>query len=111
MASKTIRQRPSIFRKTDEGVPELQDGEETTRQGADTATGRAVPTVPPHDSEAEKPPKIKATFHLEPEDIIGIDTLITAEFRRTGHRPLRSEIVGRGIRELLKQQDRETSKR
>ena len=98
MATRTVRDRPSIFRKTDEGVPELQDSKAETRQDIQTSGGQ--------DAQPSMPAKIKATFHLTAEDIIGIDTLITTEFRRTGHRPQRSEIVGRGIRALMEQQAR-----
>jgi len=106
MATRTVRERPSIFRKTGEGVPELQDGETTTRQDIQASSGQDIQTSDSRDAQPSMPPKIKATFHLTPEDIIGIDTLITEEFRRTGHRPQRSEIVGRGIRALLDQQSR-----
>jgi len=98
MATRTVRDRPSIFRKTGEGVPELQDSETQSRQDIQTSED--------HAASPSTPAKIKATFHLTAEDIIGIDTLITAEFRRTGHRPQRSEIVGRGIRALMEQQSR-----
>jgi hypothetical protein len=111
MASRTIRQRPAIFQKTEEDLPALGDRETESRQAGKTARSQGVETAKQLDTEPEKPPKIKATFHLEPADIIGIDTLITSEFRRTGHRPLRSEIVSRGILELLRQQNAETSKR
>ncbi len=50
-----------------------------------------------------KPPRIKATFYLHPEDILAIDSLQSEEFKGTGKKPERSEIVSRAI-QLLRNQ-------
>lgn len=46
--------------------------------------------------------RIKATFYLYPEDILAIDYMQSEEFRKTGRKPKRSEIVSRAI-QLLRQ--------
>lgn len=57
------------------------------------------------EGKADKPQKLKVTFHLLPEDILAIDTIISEEFRRSGERWQRSEVVGRALQALLKQRD------
>jgi hypothetical protein len=88
---RTLRSRPTLFRKTDDGVPELEPPDSQTS---------GQPSAPP-----VKPSRVKATFYLNPDDIIAIDTMQTAEFRRTGKKPERSELVSRAIQELFGQQD------
>jgi hypothetical protein len=90
---KTVRERPSIFRRTDQVVPELEE-----------PTPSASPTSEHSNSQTSKQPRVKATFYLNPEDIIAIDTMQTEEFRRTGKKPERSEVVSRAI-QLLRQQN------
>jgi hypothetical protein len=51
--------------------------------------------------------RIKATFYLEPEDIMAIDELQMLRFRATGNKPMKSEIVSEAIK-LLKQQNSKT---
>jgi len=46
--------------------------------------------------------RIKATFYLEPEDILAIDHLQSEEFRTTQKKPQRSHLVSRAIQEYLK---------
>ena len=87
---RTLRPRPTLFRKTDDVVPELEQRDSETAE---------QPSVQP-----AKLQRIKATFYLNPEDIIAIDTMLTAEFRRTGKKPERSELVSRAIQRLLEQQ-------
>ncbi len=92
MAEKrTLRDRPSIFRRTEDVVPELEQPD------SQTANLR--------DAQPAKPQRIKATFYLTAEDIIAIDTMQTAEFRRTGKKPERSELVSRAIQALFEQQN------
>lgn len=81
---RTLRSRPTLFRKTDEIVPELEAAEQPERTPA-------------------KPPRIKATFYLSRDDIIAIDTMQTEEFRRTGKKPERSELVSRAVQLLRRQ--------
>ncbi len=87
---RTLRSRPTLFRRTDEAVPELDQPDSQTLGQPGTQTA--------------KPQRIKATFYLTPEDIIAIDTMQTDEFRRTGKKPERSELVSRAIRELFERQ-------
>lgn len=85
---RTLPPRNTLFRRTDGGIPEIADSETARRPASKTA----------------KRPRIKATFYLEPEDILAIDHLQSEEFRRTGKKPERSELVSRAIQEYLKAQ-------
>jgi hypothetical protein len=93
-----MRARPTIFRRTDGAIPELEppDGQPPERLEGGTGSQRDSPTA--------KPPRIKATFYLTHDDIVAIDTLQTEEFKRTGKKPERSELVSRAV-QLLRQQD------
>lgn len=72
-----VATRPNLFRRTDEGVPELAEKQ-----------------------ESEKPKRIKRTFHIAPELVMLLDELQLDEFRRTGHKPELSNLVSEGIRML-----------
>ncbi len=72
-----VASRASIFRRTDDGVPEL-----TEKQ------------------ESEKPKRIKRTFPIDPELVLLLDELQLDEFRRTGRKPELSNLVCEGIRLL-----------
>jgi len=108
MANKTIRQRPAIFRKTNDEAPEgeetaiPQDAQTSTPQSVGTASSQGAETESQPDTKVAKPVKMKVTFHLLPEDIEAIDEIITREFRRTRDRLQRSEVVSLALQELLK---------
>jgi hypothetical protein len=85
VAKSSLRGRPPIFRKTDRPAPEIADAQTSERQNVETA----------------RRPRIKATFYLEPDDVVAIDVMQTDEFRRTGKKPERSEIVSRAIQRLF----------
>lgn len=85
---RTLGTRASIFRKTDKIIPELDQTINTKHQEKTTA----------------KQQRIKATFYLNPEDVLAIDSMQSEEFRQTGKKPERSEIVSRAI-QALKQQN------
>lgn len=72
---RTIRERSPLFRRT--GSTEKGSGADGKRQ------------------------RIKSTFYLEPEDVLAIDQLQSEEFRRSGKKPERSELVSRAIQEYL----------
>lgn len=80
---RTLRARSTIFRRTEEGIPEI---EEAAQQA----------------SQPTKRQRIKATFYLEPEDILALDHLQSEEFRHTGKKPERSVLVSRAIQAFLK---------
>jgi hypothetical protein len=90
---RTVRERPALFRRTDQVIPELEESEQPDSQ---TARRSGIETA--------KQQRVKATFYLNPDDIIAIDTMQTEEFRRTGKKPERSELVSRAI-QLLSQQN------
>ena len=85
---RTLGARPSIFRKTDRGIPELERPDSAVGSGGGSA----------------KRHRIKATFYLNPEDVLAIDEMQSDEFRREGKKPERSEIVSRAIQALKEQQ-------
>lgn len=85
---KTLGTRGTIFRRTDKSIPELE-------QSAVDVNSPARPTV--------KRSRIKATFYLNPEDVLAIDSIQSEEFRQTGKKPERSEIVSRAIQAFKEQ--------
>ena len=85
---RTLGTRASIFRKTDMSIPELE-------QPAGQAKRPGRPT--------SKQNRIKATFYLNPEDILAIDEMQSNEFRQKGKKPERSEIVSRAIQAFKEQ--------
>ncbi len=50
------------------------------------------------DAQPEKPPLVKATVYLTPDDVLAIDKIQSDEFRATGKKPRRSAVVCRAIR-------------
>ena len=85
---RTLGTRASIFRKTDKSIPELEQPAEEVKRP---------------EQRPLKQRRIKATFYLNPEDVLAIDEMQSNEFRRTGKKPERSEIVSQAI-QLFKQQ-------
>ncbi len=89
-----LNDRPSIFRRTDQGVPELADPSDI--QEAERLAVR-------HSDQLAPPRRIKRTFHLPPEDVLLLDELQVADHRRTGRKPELSALVSEAIR-LLRDQ-------
>jgi hypothetical protein len=79
---RTLGTRGTIFRKTDKVIPELD---------------QPVERVQRPEQRPSKQRRIKATFYLNPEDVLAIDEMQSNEFRRTGKKPERSELVSRAI--------------
>lgn len=50
-----------------------------------------------------KPPLVKATVYLTPDDVLAIDRIQSDEFRATGRKPRRSAVVSRAIQLYLDQ--------
>ena len=78
MTRRTMRQRPELFRRSDGPTSEQPD--------------------------VETPKRIKVTVYLNPDDVVAVDELQIAEFKKTGKKPEKSEIVSRAI-QLLKHSD------
>ena len=55
---------------------------------------------PPRSGKA---PRTKATFYLHSEDILAIDYIQIDEFKKSGKKPERSEIVSKAVQLLRKQ--------
>ena len=87
---KTLGSRASIFKKTDRGIPELE---------------QQAGEVKHPSRQAVKQQRIKATFYINPEDVLAIDEMQSNEFRRTGKKPERSDIVSRAIQAYKEHQD------
>jgi hypothetical protein len=77
--------RSSLFRRTERGIPEVE-------------------TQKPDGRRRAKRERIKATFYLEAEDVLAIDSLQMEAFRATGKKPERSELVSRAIQAYIKSQ-------
>jgi hypothetical protein len=80
-----LADRPSIFRRTDQGVPELSEHQDA--QMSERADGRR---------------RIKRTFHLEPEVVLLLDEIQLERHRKTGKKPELSTLVSEAIH-LLRQ--------
>ena len=85
---KTLGTRGTIFRRTDKGIPELEHPAGESKKPVNRTEGRT---------------RIKATFYLNPEDVLAIDSMQSEEFRQTGKKPERSEIVSRAIQAFKEQ--------
>lgn len=97
---KTLKNRPSIFRKTNGTIPELE--EEGQEQQAVQMSRRPNDQLPSQPDSTEG--RVKATFYLGRDDIVAIDQMQTEAFKRTGKKPERSHIVSEAIQGLLRQQ-------
>lgn len=69
-----------------------------------TLRGESIFSRTQRQAPREKKHRIKATFYLEPDDILAIDSMQSQEFKKTGKKPERSEIVSRAIK-LFKNQE------
>jgi hypothetical protein len=87
---RTLGSRASIFKKTDRAIPELEQQAEDVKHPA---------------YKAVKQQRIKATFYINPEDVLAIDEMQSNEFRQTGKKPERSDIVSRAIQAYKEQRD------
>lgn len=85
---KTLGTRASIFRRTDREIPELNNSQQQVSRPA---------------RQASKQERIKATFYLNPEDVLAIDEIQSDEFRQTGKKPERSHIVSQAIQAYKEQ--------
>ena len=76
-SKQTLRERPSIFKKSAGNTAENTAGEPPPQQ------------------------RIKRTYLLTQDDDIAVDTLVSLEFRATGAKPDKSAIVSRAIQEYF----------
>jgi hypothetical protein len=81
---RTLGNRNTLFRRTERGIPEVEAEQTLNRRNG-----------------KPKRQRIKATFYLEPEDILAIDQLQTDSFRESGKKPERSELVSQAIQTLF----------
>jgi hypothetical protein len=104
-----VRKRTSMKGMGADAFFETQPAEQPDSQTAEQPDHE--PAKQP-DSQTEKHPagktaklpRIKATFYLQAEDIIAIDEMQTKQFKETGKKPEKSELVSEAIQLLLKQQ-------
>ena len=90
---KTLPARSTLFRRTTNGIPEVEEKQT-----------EAV------SEKAKKRQRIKATFYLESEDVLAIDHLQSEAFRESGKKPERSELVSRAIQAYAAIQNNEKSR-
>ncbi len=82
------------------------DSEPPKQPDSQTANHPAGRTAKQPDSQTVKQSRIKATFYLQAEDIIAIDEMQTKQFKETGKKPEKSELVSEAIQLLFSQQNR-----
>ncbi len=89
----TLKNRPSIFRKTDQEIPETEETE--TAPPPHTAE----PNMPPQEREEEKESVTleRTTLYLHPSQSDKLDSIALAHKKRTGKRINRSDIIRRLI--------------
>lgn len=75
------------------------------QQNSQTVKQQTVQESKHSDSQPVKQQRIKATFYLQPEDIIAIDEMQTRRFRENGKKPEKSELVSEAIQLLSRQQN------
>lgn len=106
------RKKPSVYSRALEQVQQAnQEAKEPPtiqaleQQSSKTARHLTVQAPEHLDSKPAKQQRIKATFYLQPEDIIAIDEMQTKRFRENGKKPEKSELVSEAIQLLSKQQN------
>jgi hypothetical protein len=92
------------------GDTTIQTANHSTRQtekqsDIQTAKHTASQLLQQADSKPDKQQRTKATYYLNMEDIITIDTIQTKRFRATGKKPEKSELVSEAIQLLSKQEN------
>ena len=112
----TLGRRPSIFRRTDTGVPELQDAEASELQDverssseeAQGAEGQNAQTAELLDaSQSKRFRKRKGieleqvTVYLEPSDVEAMTIYQLQHYQKTRQKIERSEIVRQALRAFL----------
>jgi hypothetical protein len=106
------KKKPSVYSLALQQVQQAnqEEQEQPTIQALeqqDSKTSRQldVQMTEHSDSKTAKQQRIKATFYLQPEDIIAIDEMQTKRFREKGKKPEKSELVSEAIQLLSKQQN------
>ena len=96
------RKKPSVYSRA---LKQVQQAQHDAHGQSDSQMSKQpdVLTVKHLDSKPAKPRRIKATFYLEPEDIIAIDEMQTKRFREHGKKPEKSELVSEAIQTLSKE--------
>jgi hypothetical protein len=79
---RTMRSRPQIFKRSDVREFERED--------------------------IGTPKRVKVTVYLNPDDVVAIDEMQIAEFKKTGKKPEKSELVSRAV-QMLKLSDSSTT--
>jgi ribonuclease D len=108
----TRKKKPSVYslalqqvQQGNQDEQELPTVQVLEQQDSKTARQSNVQTSEHPDSKMVKQQRIKATFYLQPEDIIAIDEMQTKRFRENGKKPEKSELVSEAIQLLSKQRN------
>ncbi len=83
-----LKDRPSYFQKTDEGVPELSEQEEV----------RTSKQFDVHNPE--RPRRLKRTYYVREETDRILKKVQMARYEETGREPELSDLVDEAIRKL-----------
>lgn len=90
--------------------PNIQPATHTDRkisnqQKVKTAKQKTIQTEEQPTSKTKKQQRTKATYYLDIEDIIAIDTIQIKRYRATHTKPEKSELVSEAIQLLFKQEN------
>jgi|GEM_PF-5826762 len=97
------KKKPSVYSLALKQVQQANrhDQEEPTIQAPEQPN---IQTAGHPDIRTARQQRIKATFYLQPEDIIAIDEMQTKRFRIDGKKPEKSQLVSEAIQLLSTQQ-------
>ncbi|HEY1247685.1 MAG TPA: hypothetical protein VGE97_01735 [Nitrososphaera sp.] len=100
-------QKTSQPAKGDTTIQTANHSNSKTEKQSDTKTaGQTASQLSQQaDSKPGRQQRTKATYYLNMEDIISIDTIQTKRFRATGKKPEKSELVSEAIQLLSKQEN------
>ena len=90
---------------TDTKTSKQQEVKTPKQKAIQTAKQETVKPLEHPDSQTEKQQRTKATYYLEMDDLIAVDTIQTKRYRATGKKPEKSELVSEAIKLLSKQEN------
>ena len=92
--------------QSDTQAPNHLDIEPSKQETSQPAQGEQTTQLTEQPaSKPEKQQRTKATYYLNMEDIIAIDTMQTQRYRATGKKPEKSELVSQAIQLLFQQEN------
>jgi hypothetical protein len=86
--------RPSLFRRTDQGAPELE-----SKEDIQASEHPEIEESKQHDGKN----RTKRTYHLPDEVVLLLSELQLQEYRQTGRKPELSDLVADAIKQLAEE--------